>query len=150
MRTARSSVTCDRVRAQVSLQLDGELSVLEQRMMEAHIVRCAECRTYAQDVVAATTLLREAPLEPVPYPIVVHRPRRVSLVRMQAGAAAAIAVAMLGAAIQFASPVQQRSSSESFGTPARYDTSADLAFEIRQIAQGNTYDRDGEGTTLPI
>ena len=34
---------CARVREQVSLELDGELSQLEQRMLAAHLERCAAC-----------------------------------------------------------------------------------------------------------
>ena len=41
---------CARVREQVSLELDGELSQLEQRMLGAHLERCGACATYAADV----------------------------------------------------------------------------------------------------
>ena len=34
---------CDRARAWVSLRLDDEISELEERLLEAHLGRCAAC-----------------------------------------------------------------------------------------------------------
>jgi anti-sigma factor RsiW len=102
MRKVRPSVICDRVRSQVSLELDGELSQLERAMVSAHLERCPECREYESEVTAFTRVLREAPLKRMESPVVVRRPRRAIVARLQAGAAAAIAVAALGAASQVA------------------------------------------------
>ncbi len=102
MSAVRSSVVCERVRAQVSLQLDDELSQLERRMLAAHLERCADCRSYMEDVNAFTNALREAPLESLERPLVPRRARRPSIARLQIGVAAGLAVAILGAASQFA------------------------------------------------
>jgi len=101
MSAVRPSVVCERVRAQVSLQLDDELSQLERRMLAAHLERCADCRSYADEVSAFTRTLREAPLEALERPLVLRRARRPSIARLQIGVAAGLAVAILGAASQF-------------------------------------------------
>ena len=67
---------CRRVRAQVSLRLDSELSQLETRMLEVHLGRCASCSEYAADVERFTADLRSAPLEPLVRPAFVERGRR--------------------------------------------------------------------------
>jgi predicted anti-sigma-YlaC factor YlaD len=89
-------LVCDRVRAQISLALDGELSQLEHAMLSSHLTRCADCRVYEADVTGFTQRVRETPLEPLSRPVVVSRSRRrISISRLQVGAAAALAVAAL-------------------------------------------------------
>ena len=72
MRPGIPSLVCDRVRAQISVGLDGELSQLERAMLASHLARCAGCARYEQDVTAFTQALRAAPLEPLSRPIVVQ------------------------------------------------------------------------------
>lgn len=97
------SAVCERVRAQVSLALDGELSQLERAMVAAHLGRCPACRAYEAGVAAATRLLRQAPLERLQRPVSVRRPRQVLPARVQAGVAALIVgVAAFGIAGQLA------------------------------------------------
>ena len=91
---------CERVRAQVSLRLDGELSQLEQRMVAAHLGRCADCRAFEESIVSFTTALRSAPLEQLSRPVVVRRTRRVSLVGAHAGVAATLVIALVGLVTQ--------------------------------------------------
>ena len=107
MSAVRPSVICERVRAQVSHQLDDELSQLERRMLAAHLERCADCRSYADEVSVFTRTLREAPLESLERPLVLRRPRRASIGRLQVGVPAGLAVAILGAASQFAASETQ-------------------------------------------
>ena len=114
MSAVRPSVVCERVRAQVSLQLDDELSQLERRMLAAHLERCADCRSYTEDVNAFTTAVREAPLESLERPLVLRRARRPSIARLQIGVAAGLAVAVLGAASQFAASETQSPSLSRF------------------------------------
>jgi anti-sigma factor RsiW len=140
------TVVCDRVRAQVSLRLDGELSELESRLLESHLERCADCSTYEADVARITAELRAAPLEAMENPIVIRRPRRVSALRLQAGVAAALAVAVLGAVTQIRFIADQ----PEFTSPSRYPTSNELTREVNQIiADGNAFG-DLRGTTLPL
>lgn len=98
MRPVRPSLVCERVRGQISIGLDGESSQLERAMLASHLARCADCRVYEAEVSGLTRALREAPLEPLWRPVVVHARRRPVITRVQVGAAAAVAlVALVGA-----------------------------------------------------
>jgi anti-sigma factor RsiW len=113
---------CARVREQVSLELDGELSQLEQRMLAAHLERCAACATYAEDVRDLTDRIRSAPLHSMRRPVVVRRQRSFATTRLQVGVAAAFALAALGLGAQLAaSPSSQQ------GSLARYESQPDLS-----------------------
>ena len=99
MREARSRLVCERVRSQVSLSLDGELSEFERAMVDAHLGRCAPCRVFAARVSALTAQLRAAPLEPLEHRIILPRSRRAfgaSVRALQLGAAAAAVMLAVG------------------------------------------------------
>ena len=90
MGDASLSLICERVRGQISLELDGELSRLEQALVEAHIEHCESCRLYRADLLSFTGQLRAAPLEQLTRPVTLpRRQRRVSPAALQAFAAAA-------------------------------------------------------------
>jgi predicted anti-sigma-YlaC factor YlaD len=109
LRTGHSAA-CDRVRAQISLELDSELSQLERAMVAAHVVRCAGCRAFRTGVTAVTRELRAAALEQPPASVLVRRPRRfASVARFQAGVAAAMALTIVGVASQVAAPQRAES-----------------------------------------
>ena len=111
MHRSGHSVACDRVRAQISLEVDGELSQLERAMVAAHVVRCTECHAFRARVRGFTGELRAAPQLRPSTGLLVRRPRRISTVgRFQAGVAAAMAFAIVGVASQMAAP--QRGDSE--------------------------------------
>lgn len=108
MNTVRASLVCQRMREQVSLRLDDELSLLEERMLAAHLLRCSDCREFASSVQAFTDDLRAAPLESPRQPILVRgRTRRVSFTVAQISAAATLAVAVLGVLSQVGVPGTQ-------------------------------------------
>src|SRR6266508_1994603 len=137
-------VVCERVRAQVSLEVDGELSQLERAMLAAHVVRCADCRAYRSEVHALTRALRSAPLEAVP-PIAVRRYRRSSASRrFQAGAAAAMAFAVVGIASQV---VDGRSDGQGFSSlhVVHFQTQQQLEREQALIEQSNAPAARGSG-----
>ena len=117
---------CARVREQVSLALDGELSQLEQRMLESHVARCAACASYAEDVRDFTGRMRMSPLHTMRRPVVVRRARSLSAARVQVGVAAALALAALGLGTQLAaSPESHQSSLSRFdGQPSLSPPSA--------------------------
>src|SRR5437763_3704452 len=73
--TAATGQLCARARFWVSLRVDGELSELERALLDAHLVRCADCRAYATGVAGVTDALRSAPLVAA-TPIVVAAPGR--------------------------------------------------------------------------
>jgi anti-sigma factor RsiW len=123
-----SSASCQRVREQVSLLLDDELSQLERRMLSAHLRRCAECAAYAEDVTTFTDQMRYAPMEALRRPIVVQRRKRLPAMRLQAGIAAALAFAALGLGSELAAgPTSELST---VATVTRYPTQAELQREI--------------------
>jgi predicted anti-sigma-YlaC factor YlaD len=91
-----SRFVCDRVRNEVSLELDGELSQLARAMVESHLRRCAACRSFRDDLVSFTQEIREAPLEKYSgRPLAVPRRKRVYADALTvASVAASIAVAL--------------------------------------------------------
>lgn len=140
------SVVCDRVRSQISLRLDGELSLLESRMLDSHLVRCAECRSFEVGAVAVTEQLRSAPLEPLAQPVVFRRPARRWLARTQVAMAAALVLVFFGAAVQFA----QRPSDPGFTHPNRYPTTEELESEIQQIMADGRAFAQRAGDVVPL
>jgi predicted anti-sigma-YlaC factor YlaD len=54
--------TCERATQWISLDLDGELSQLEQAALARHLLRCARCQAVSAEVSSFTRMLREAPL----------------------------------------------------------------------------------------
>ncbi len=137
VRALPASVTCTRVREQVSLRLDGELSELEQRMLDSHLARCQQCRAYSASVVEFTSALRAAPPGPLLRPVIISHARRVSIARIQIGVAAALALAALGLGTQLSSA---RSGTEFTGTITHYPTQSELDHELAML--GNLSDRD--------
>lgn len=90
---------CERVRSQISVALDAEVSELDRRLVAAHLTRCAECRAVESAVRAFTEQLRAAPLEsPRPSIVVTRgRSRRRALLRTaEYSAAATVLIAVLG------------------------------------------------------
>ena len=54
---------CDRPREWVSLRVDGELSLLEEELLERHLGACEACQSFEEAIRSTTGLLRAAPLE---------------------------------------------------------------------------------------
>ena len=130
------SVSCSRVRAQVSLQLDDELSQLERRMVSAHLERCHDCSLYAEEVEEFTLALRAAPMVLLDRAIVVTRPRRLSILRMQAGVAAVLAVVAVGLASQVTpSSSSDATESEWSVTVTRFPTAVETQRELEMLAR---------------
>ena len=131
---------CDRVRSQVSLELDGELSQLERAMVAAHLERCPDCRAYKSEVTTFTGLLRQAPLKEMETPVVVRKPHRTIAARLQAGVAAAVAVAALGAASQVAPDAQGPAGSPSESRQIQYPSLRQIEREqaiLQSVNSGN-------------
>jgi len=143
----RRSVTCERVRAFVSLRLDSETSQLEQRMLEAHLVHCDECRVYADDLDAFTDALRSAPLEPLERPVVVARPRRPAVALSRLGVAAGVAIVAIGSMLQVGLPGEESSTRQ----PTTFPTLAEGASEM-QLAHADrlAFSRHRSGSTAVI
>jgi anti-sigma factor RsiW len=91
----RHNMVCERGREWISLRLDGELSELAEKMLEAHLARCAGCRAFESDAVAATSLIRSTPLEQLRQPLSLPRGRRLVLSTRRVSAAATGAAAIV-------------------------------------------------------
>jgi predicted anti-sigma-YlaC factor YlaD len=141
------SEACEGARAQISRRLDGEVSQLEERMLDLHLARCADCRTFDAQVTEFTRDLREAPLEPLGFPIEIRRTRRTALARAQVGIAAVVAIAVIGSVLQIAVPGS--SSSQAFRTPDTFPTSRQVDREVKQIiADGRAFDQHKPGGSV--
>ena len=91
---------CDRARAWIAHDLDGELSDFERALLGAHLDGCAGCRAFAEGTAAVTARLRTARLEELEQPIALPRARTLSLRPLQA-VAASLAVAAVGVGTLF-------------------------------------------------
>ena len=133
----RRSITCDRVRLQLSLELDGGLSQLERPMLAVHLARCADCRAYRAEVREFTDLLRTAPLERLSEPVTAWRSRRrlfPARLPAAAGAALAFAVVGLGTQLMVASRTEEsplRSSARTVVT--RFPSPAEIRQEMSLV-----------------
>jgi hypothetical protein len=86
---------CARAREWASLRLDDRLSDFEEVLLEAHLARCDDCRTFAASVSDLTAALRSAPLEQPELTFEVPRTTRGRTFALRAVSAAA-AVAVVG------------------------------------------------------
>jgi predicted anti-sigma-YlaC factor YlaD len=140
---------CERAAELVSLELDGELSLLERALLRRHLQRCEPCAAYARNVTAVTGMLRVAPLEQVRVQLGVWKhPRRLSQLVQSVAATAAVVTIAIGIAIG-ASGSKQRpgpavtagSASAGKGTNDRFDWSAGLPHSVQfvQLSPGGLY-----------
>ena len=89
---------CDRVRGQISLELDGELSQLERAMVASHVRRCPSCAAFRASATSFTYALRTAPQEALGRPVEVPSLRRRALAEVRFGAVR-VAAAAAGIAV---------------------------------------------------
>lgn len=63
MIVGRPSRTCERARASISADLDGELSEVEEAMLRRHLRQCSSCSAFRVESRAFTDALRHVELE---------------------------------------------------------------------------------------
>jgi len=90
---------CDRARQWSSLRVDGELSELEDALLEKHLEDCAECFAFDAGLRSTSTLLRTAPSETARLRVELPARSRVSFPVGRRVAVAAIAVAAAAGSI---------------------------------------------------
>jgi predicted anti-sigma-YlaC factor YlaD len=95
---------CMRARESVSAQLDGELAELETLRLDFHLRECPACAAWAQHVRAATTRLRQAPLELPSVSVELPGPARRRTGALALAGAAAMAAAAAAAIIGTLTP----------------------------------------------
>jgi len=126
---------CERARASVSAQLDGELSELETLRLELHLRDCAACASWASGVHVATMQLRQAPLEVPSVRIALPRRRRTGVLAL-AGASAAMAAAAAIAVLGSLGPASQgRVSATAAGERVTSDVPP-LTFNRQMLSDG--------------
>ena len=137
MKRRHREVLCDRARAWAALAPDGELSDLEQKLLDAHVARCARCERFAAEVASVTTALRAERLEPLSQPLTISsRRRRTGVARLgTVGAVAAVALMTIGITARAPLPSDER---DSVPLPRVTNFSNDTDIELAQIlrAQG--------------
>jgi predicted anti-sigma-YlaC factor YlaD len=116
---------CERARAWAALEPDGELGVLERRLLDAHLVNCAACHCFATLVADIAAELRaaaaERPSRRVVLPAAPVR-RSVYLRLRNAGSLAAVAAMALAIAAQSPLPADhKRRAGPSEAAPAGVD-----------------------------
>lgn len=84
-------------------------------MLHAHLTRCEPCAVYAREAAAFTATLREAPLEPLPFPIAMPRRRRTGQRAIRVGATVAATVAAIG--VGLSSTILSTAGSEQSSVP---------------------------------
>jgi anti-sigma factor RsiW len=135
--TAIRPAVCERSRTFVSLRLDGELAELEQRMLEAHLGRCSECRDSARELTAITSAVRATPLDPIEQ-LATPRFRRPLSARLRPVAAVAatllVGIGAGGAARHVSSPAMEQVREQAhWPVPTRYLSDNALLAEQQHI-----------------
>ncbi len=87
MDDVKNTPLCERAREWASLDLDGELSAFERRLLQSHLERCAPCNAFAGRLDGFTSQLRLTPPQPLGRCVTLPRAQRQS--GLHAGAAAA-------------------------------------------------------------
>ena len=124
-----SDIDCAGAREAVSAQLDGELAELDCDRLEAHLLLCADCSAWADQVREVTSRLRGVTLEVPAERLAWTRHRRgwrVSSAVALASAAAVVATVLFAPGRQTASP-----GSVVVGSPrsdATYDVSTGVVY----------------------
>ncbi|HKH30739.1 MAG TPA: zf-HC2 domain-containing protein [Gaiellaceae bacterium] len=121
---------CDRAREYASLRLDGELSDFESALLDSHIERCPSCRAFAEDLVGVTERLRTEPLERPLIVLTLPQRRFAALRTMQASAAAAAVVSVVGIGALFG---MLHSNASAPGRVARLGSMAQEKREFRDL-----------------
>lgn len=90
---------CVRARQWSSLRVDGELSELEEALLEKHLDACEECLTFDVGLRSSANLLRAAPVESARLRVELPARSRISFPVGRRVAVAAIAVAAAAGSI---------------------------------------------------
>ena len=88
------SAVCERARVWASLLPDGELSHFERRLLDAHCIRCNDCRRLRDDIGSVTAIVRATPPDEMSRPVRVSS-QRLRLWRPAAGVLVSGGVATL-------------------------------------------------------
>jgi hypothetical protein len=130
------SMECERARARASLELDGELSQVEQALLRAHVGRCVLCAGFERELDALTLEIRRAPLQ---------RPARTGMPgRRRSTGRRVLRVGALAAAVAIAAALGSLA-----GSLSSSDRAGDrAAFRVVRVASLSTVATARPGTRL--
>ncbi len=132
MRLVRSfPESCERVREQLSLALDCELTQLDEARVDAHLASCPSCSAFREELGAATRIVRTAPLEQLSIPIMIPGHRRIARRATQAATAAAVVMVAALGSLGLANREAQRVASPAF--PDRAVPQVSDALEVDRV-----------------
>jgi anti-sigma factor RsiW len=114
--------SCERVREQLSIAQDGELSQLEGAHLDAHLARCPSCRAFGAELGAVARLIRTTPLEEPSFPIAIPGRNRATRRAFQVAAAAAVVLVAGIGSLDLANRGAQHSVTPAFPTRAIQQT----------------------------
>jgi putative zinc finger protein len=119
------SQLCERARAWASLRADAELSELESALLDAHLERCAPCRSFAVGAETFAETLRAIPLErpsvPVRMPTRGGTRRAWQALRLTAAAAVVVAAGVIASASRPGMPAADRAAAKPVAMVADID-----------------------------
>jgi anti-sigma factor RsiW len=122
---------CERAREWTSLRLDGELSPLEEEILDRHLEACDACRTFAADVSWATDVLRLTPQERPSRRVTLPAPPARRVTRRRLTAVAAAASLALGALV--GSLLERPSAQAPADVPTEVSLLSNEAKELRDL-----------------
>ena len=122
---------CERAREWTSLYLDGELSPLEEELLDRHLEACDACRAFAADVGWATDVLRLTPQERPTRRVTLPAPPARRVTRRRLTAVAAAAALALGALV--GSLVERPSSQAPAEVPTEVSLLSNEAKQLRDL-----------------
>lgn len=122
---------CERAREWTSLRLDGELSPLEEELLDRHLEGCDACRLYAADVGWATDVLRLTPHERPSRRVTLPAPPARRVTRRRLTAVAAAAALALGALV--GSLLERPSSQAPAEVPTEVSLLSNEAKQLRDL-----------------
>jgi predicted anti-sigma-YlaC factor YlaD len=123
------SLMCERARRWANLRVDGELSELEQALLDAHLARCGACLEFAEGVHGVAEALTSAPLVQPHIEVALPRSRRALALRSTALAAT---IACVGAAVAAFGQVGDGGAARAV-KPVAMVASADTTNELRAL-----------------
>jgi predicted anti-sigma-YlaC factor YlaD len=143
---------CERARWWASLRADSELSELESALLDAHLGRCASCRTFARGTEEIAAALRSARLQrPAPILVQPQRAGHTGLRALQVAAAIAVVVTA-GVIAAVSGPSQRADVAKPVSMVAGLD-SPDRLRELRRpalIEQGRSIPRNRQLPGEPV
>jgi predicted anti-sigma-YlaC factor YlaD len=110
----RRTTACERASQWISLELDGEIAVLERAALARHLQRCDRCRSARAEIAGFTRALREVPAVRPASPIVLTAPRRRKRVAPAGLAALVAAIAVAGGVAVVTGQSKPRASAAEF------------------------------------